>query len=317
MNSQPIAVIDVGSNSVFLMVVALDTRYRPVLLERRKDNARLGAALDLDGGFTEAAIARLVATMQRFREVADRHDAEVYGVATAAVRRANNGATAIARVAQEAGIDIEVISPEKEAEMVYLGVLFGRVVGQERVLCADVGGGSTEIVLGQAGQVLAVDSAPVGAVVLTEELLGNAPVSSTRIETARNTLVDLFSDFRDRLSGQRWQSAVATSGSIQRIARMVLVTGGLAADSDIDGMTVTQEDLAELITRIGSAPSLEAIKALAGIDHKRADILLAGALIYHELGRALSIERWTVSLAGLRMGMFAHQLHRRGELRLP
>jgi exopolyphosphatase/guanosine-5'-triphosphate,3'-diphosphate pyrophosphatase len=316
MGSRPVAVIDIGSNSVFLMVLALDSNYRPVLLERIKDNARLGAALDRNGCLPEATIDRLVATMRRFRAAAERHDAEVYGVATAAIRRAHNGDKAMDRLAREAGVNIEVISGEKEAEMAYLGVLFGRVVGLERVLCADVGGGSTEIVVGHAGQVLALDSVPVGAVVLTAETLGTAPVSSARVETARQLLVDWFADVKSRLSDQHWQSAVATSGSIQRIARMVLAAGGVAPNSDIDGMTVTQEDLAELIAKLGSASSLEAIRTLPGIDLERADILLAGALIYHELGRSLAIDRWTVSLAGLRMGLFAYRLHCRGELQL-
>lgn len=313
--SRPIAVIDIGSNSVFLLVVQVDGG-RVKVLEQVKDCARLGASLDCDGLLRPEAIARTVAMLQRFEKVIEAHDAEVMATATAAVRAASNRDVLLEGIRAMTGIEVEVISGEKEAELVYLGVLQGIGGRGRRLLCVDVGGGSTELVLGRGGFIRQRASAPVGAVNVTHCALGAPPLSAANLEKARE---EIRAHLRPTLRGFReryWEEVIATSGTIKRVARIVLAGQAGGNSARIDGMLLTSKEISGVARALIAADSHAARLAIPGMDPERADVLLGGVLIFQEIARVLGIQRWRLSAAGLRMGMVADVLRRRGVLRL-
>lgn len=315
LSRRPIAAIDIGSNSIFLMIVRID-RSRPVILHSHKVRARLAAAVDGSGCLSRLAIDGAVATLQQFRKAIDDHDAEVRAVATEAVRGACNGRDFIDRVKAEAGIDVEIISGEREAELVYLGVRHDGRIRANRLLCVDVGGGSTEVVLGSGDQVLLRASAAVGAVAICSAHLGLPPVTAEGLQAARSCISQAIRPLAGRFTQRNWDRAVGTSGTMQRLARIVRASSQGGQCQDIDGLIISASRLDQITTRLAECPDMAARLAIPGMDPQRADILLGGAMIFQELGRALAIRRWTVSRAGLRMGIVADVLRRRGQLDL-
>ncbi|MCO4762862.1 MAG: hypothetical protein KC502_15210 [Myxococcales bacterium] len=308
---RPVAAIDIGSNSIFLLLVRITNGRPTTVLERVKHRARLGAAIGPDGAFSEAVLDSTVAALCGFRAVIDRHGAQVRATATAAVRQASNGQHLLERIRREARIDVEMISGQREAELVFLGVQSGDVAC-ERALCADVGGGSTEVVVGHGKVVKSAVSVPIGAVMLSHPRLMRAPVSNAVEMTIRAEIRAALAT--QPTAGQGgWDRAIATSGSAQRIARIVAASHGRSPRAGIDGDIITRADLAKLRTQLASAASHDDRLAVPGMDPERADVLLGGVLIFEELSAALGIERWHVSMAGLRMGLVADALTRRQE----
>ena len=312
---RPIAAIDIGSNSVFLLVVRM-THGRTRVLHRHKDRARLAAAFDSKGSLRPEAVDRVVQTLRHFRRTIDGYGAEVRAVATAAVRVAGNGAELLDRIAAEAGIDVELLSGEREAELVYLGVRHSGRIRGHRLLCVDVGGGSTEVVLGSGAQVLLRASASVGAVSLCEKELGLPPEPDEKLQAARAHARDRIRTLVTRFESRSWDRVVATSGTIQRIARIIAAGQSGREQPGIDGMIISARDLDRVTAALANCPDMAARLAIPGMDPQRADILLGGALVFQELGRALGVRRWVVCKAGLRMGIVADVLLRRGQVRL-
>ncbi len=310
-DQSPIAVVDIGSNSICLLVVAPLPQGGVQIVAKVKDSAKLRSHIDDAGVLSEAAIDRTMAVLLRFREHLDGLRAEVRVVATAALRAATNAESFVQRALQETGLRIEVISGNEEAELAWLGVLHGMGPQPGRVLCADVGGGSTELLLGEGGRALHTVSLPIGALVVAQRWLGADPVEPWRIETARRELAEHLAP---ALSGFRHQIEVfgtATSGTIQRVARIHRTLHGLPAD-DLTGAVVRPADMTEVIDRLIAAPNLVQRLAIPGMDAQRADSLLGGALIYEALSDALHLPGWRVSLEGLRMGVIAKVLEQRG-----
>src|SRR5829696_1904820 len=167
-NGQPavLAAVDIGTNSVHLVVARVE-RERFEVLEREREMVRLGSSAGDMKEMTDAAMDRGVEALDRFRQVAAIHGAELRAVATSAVREAANQGVFIRRAKEEAGVDVEVISGFEEARLIHLGVLQAVPSFDRKMLVCDIGGGSTELVVGQQGEVLTARSLKLGAIRLT------------------------------------------------------------------------------------------------------------------------------------------------------
>lgn len=313
----PLAVIDIGSNSICLLVAARRRDGSIVAVDKVKDTARLRDAVGPDGALSEDGIARTLAALGRFRTVLDNWQVpanRVRCVATAALRAAHNTAALLRRAHVELGLDVEVISGVEEARLAYLGVLGGlREANEQRLLCVDVGGGSTELLLGQQGNPLAAVSVPVGALVVTRQWLGADPVGPTEAERARVALrrvlagaIEPLREAANHISAV--EVGVATSGSIQRVVRIARAMDGVIKQ-DVHGEALSRQDLGRVIAALESAGHNDARLRIPGMDPSRSDILLGGALIYEVLADLLDLPSWTVSMDGLRMGVL-HDLSR-------
>ncbi len=301
---EPVAVIDIGSNSICLLVAVVLRDGSLVQVAKHKDAARLRDEVGPDGKLSQVAEDRLAEALERFKVVlANWRVQQLRCVATAAFRAASNGAEVAARLSQRCGIAIEIIAGVEEAQLAWRGVLGGmsdRIEGA--VLCADVGGGSTELLLSKNGEVLFATSIPLGALVVTRTWLGTDPVLPEAVAQARAELrAMLHRDLRDLLP-LHIDVAIGVAGTIQRVARIHQAVTGNTNES-VHGLCLEIADLQAVTRAIESAPTNAERLTVPGMDPSRSDILLGGALIYEQLAEVLALPKWLVSMDGLRMGV--------------
>lgn len=300
-----VAAIDIGSNSIHLTLARVRPDGRIETIARLKDPARLAGALDADEYLSEVAIDRAVATLGRFRSLADVHRAVVRATATAALRAARNADVFIARAKAEAGVEVVRISGHLEARLTWLGVCHGLPdLAMRPALAVDVGGGSTELVCGCGPQVRFAASVPVGSLVTTRKWLGTLPITPRMVRAARAALAERLAPSLKVARSTGYEQAVATSGSAQRIARIArALETGHASARDVHGMKLSVAAVRAVVDRLCAAGNSNARLTVPGMDPERADTLLAGALIFEALATGLGIDTWTVSMSALRTGL--------------
>lgn len=305
---RPIAVIDIGSNSIHLTLARVQQGRIETLL-RLKDAARLAAHLGPDGRLNAGSVDRAIATLARFRDLADVQGAEMRATATAALRAAGNRDEFIARAKAEAGVQVELISGHTEAALTYRGVRHGLpklVASGDRVLTVDVGGGSSDIAVGRHARPDFAASVALGSLNTTTRYLPD-PVSKARLRRAHKALVAGFDHTLTAVERLGFDHAIATSGSIQRLARLVRPTANSLHDSRFSAA-----DLDRVTRQLAKARSQHERRRLPGMDPERADSLLGGALVYKVLTQRLGVETWIISVTALRTGLILDTHDRRG-----
>src|SRR3954465_6265848 len=174
-----IAAIDIGTNSIHMIVVKVRPDLSFEVIDREKDMVRLGAG-GLDGrSITPTAMAAALQPLAKFKRLADSHKVdEIIAAATSATREADNGGDFIAEVDRETGIRIRVISGTEEARLIHLAAVYGVNVGSSSAVVVDIGGGSVEVTLGNAGHLTLGKSFKTGVIRLTEGFVKNDPLAS-------------------------------------------------------------------------------------------------------------------------------------------
>jgi exopolyphosphatase / guanosine-5'-triphosphate,3'-diphosphate pyrophosphatase len=297
-----IAAIDVGSNSVRLLVAEYDPASGLSVIDELKDQPRLAAGLAKTGCLNEAAIDRAIQSLARMREVCQRRGVKrIAAVATAAVRDAENGPWFVRRVRQELDIPLRIIDAETEAALSYRSVAHHFHLAGERALVADIGGGSLELIGAVDGLVELTFSMPLGAVRLTELHLPGERATHKEVAELR---VYIRKQLKRKLSAREWAAAtvIGSGGTFTSLGRMVQARRGLPPGDTVHGVSVNTAEVEQLIDWLVSR-SPEQRRQVTGLNPERADIILAGLSVTAELldwVRARSIE---VSAFGLREGL--------------
>jgi exopolyphosphatase/guanosine-5'-triphosphate,3'-diphosphate pyrophosphatase len=291
-----LAAIDVGSNTILLTVAEADPDHGLRIIEEAEDQPRLGAGLGRSGRLQEEAIGRALHTLTRMREACRRLGAQRIGaVATAAVREAVNGGEFVQRV-RELDIPLRVISPEAEAALSYRSAAyrFGR---EGRMLVADIGGSSLELIGAAAGTVSLTLSLPLGAVRLTELHLSQ--------EELRRYIQEALAA---AISGDQWRDVrvIGSGGTFATLASMALAQRGQKANG-IHGTAIERDELEQLLETLAGM-SLEGLRQMPGLRPERADIIAAGLAVVVELLSAVHADSVTVSAFGLRDGLLLEMM---------
>ncbi len=293
---EAVAAVDLGSNS-FHMIVA---EYRPdglVVLDRLREMVRLASGMDPAAGLSGSAQARALACLRRFGErLASFHTRQVRAVGTNALRRAANPDDFLARAERELGHPIHVISAAEEARLIYAGVSYSLPPVPDTRLVADIGGGSTELVVGRGEQPITLTSAGVGCGMLTDRYFARGALGLKRVGAARTEALRKLEPAAGVLSDHPWQHAVGASGSIRAVAavaeRLGLAEGSVLSRSTVD----------VLYERLASASHLEAVQ-LPGLSKDRRLIFPAGLVVLNAIFKLLAVERMRVVSTALREGL--------------
>ena len=294
------AAIDIGTNSMHLVVARADADGGFDLLTSEKEMVRLGSG----GGdmklLTPEAIDRGIAALHRMSKVAESFGAvDLAAVATSAVREARNGRDFIQRAKAEVGIDVEVISGFEEARLIHLGVLQALQVFDKRLLAVDIGGGSTELVVGQGMDILEARSMKLGAIRLTERFFPDGVVTVERVAECRAHVKAALAPVAWELRGHSPEVSVGSSGTIATLATMAAAKRGESV-RQLNGLSFTSTELESVIDDILAADER---RKLSGLDEKREDIILGGSLLLSEIFRSLGISSMMMSGFALREGV--------------
>lgn len=294
-----IAAIDVGTNTALLLIAerhATEHHLHTVL--NRQEIIRLGKGVDREGNIQADALQRLIDCLQRYKAEIAAHGVEkTVVVATSAMRDARNRDAVMQAVLDATGFRIKVLSGKEEAELTFLGAVAGWSPLPEPFLVIDIGGGSTELVIGSLAGIAAQVSFDIGAVRLTERFFSHCPPHPSELAQAKRFITEtLATELATFIEGR--ESVVGVAGTIVTLGQ--LVKGLRAFSPDLHGTVVPYADVHRLKCTFAQA-SLDEIVEM-GVEKGRADVILAGTLILHQFMRLFGTKAITVSTQGLRYG---------------
>ncbi len=310
MAARVIAFIDIGTNSVRLLVVRIHPNHSYTVLTQLKHTVRLGEGEFDDHCLQPPAIDRGVLVCQQFATLARASGAEeIIAVATAATREAKNQRDFLDRLRQEAQLDVRVVSGLEEARLIYLGVASGVHLENKQALFVDIGGGSTEIIVGDQYDHCYLNSLKLGAIRLTAEQLpgGDGPVSTQAYERLRRYVHHNMVHMLRELRGYPIDLAIGSSGTIENLAE-VAARMYLKRERQPDDV-LSRVHLQQLLPVLCSL-SLEERRKVPGLNAARADIIIAGAVILQTLMEAVGVRSVRVTDRGLRDGLLVDYLVR-------
>lgn len=303
-----VAAIDVGTNSIHMAV----TKIQPSLpaftiIDREKETVRLGNFDEGTGELAEDAMNRAIKALKRCCSIASSLQADdVIAVATSAVREAKNGQDFIERVHQEVGLAINLISGTEEARRIYLGVLSGMEFQGKPHTIIDIGGGSTELILGTGEPHRFLSSTKVGAVRLTAQFVRSNPISNLEFTAlrayVRGMLEPTIADLKRRLESEEGMRLVGTSGTIECLAAITAYERLGMVPDPLNGYQMTYEDLVTLVDKLRRMTFAERL-AMPEMSARRAEIIVAGAVILQEAMRLLKASSITICERALREGV--------------
>jgi exopolyphosphatase/guanosine-5'-triphosphate,3'-diphosphate pyrophosphatase len=309
--TEVLAAVDVGTNSLHLVVARVGDDDRFDVITREREMVRLGTGSGDMKQLPADAIDRGVDALRRFRRIAEVSNAPVRAVATSAVREADNHPEFIRRARDEAGVDVEVISGVEEARLIHLGVLQALPVFDQRLLLCDIGGGSTELLVGERGETLAVASVKLGAVRLTNRFFASPRLHPSAVSSCRRHVAALLSDFGRQSHLLGHEVMVGSSGSIEQVAKLARAAGDDDEPHSWNGAVVTAADLKSVTAMLIEAQFSGTVAELPGIEARRADIALAGTLVLEGVFAACGVEELVLSDYALREGVLIDTAHRR------
>ncbi len=311
-----LAAIDMGTNSLHMVIVKIEpTLPAFTIIGREKETVRLGDT-GSKGSLKEEVIERAIACLRRFQEIAKSLNAEqIVAVATSAVREAPNGVDFLKRIANELDLYVSLISGQEEARRIYLGVLSAMDFNNEPHAIVDIGGGSTELILGDSIEPRSLSSTKVGAVRLTAEMIKTDPISKTEFAYlkayVRGMLERPVDELLAKLKPGEKPRLVGTSGTIETIGIIDALESTGAVPSPMTGYQLSLKNLQQFVTRLSKLSYGERL-SINGMSQKRAEIILPGALILQEAMSLLGIDTLTVCERSLREGIIVDWMLNRG-----
>lgn len=300
------AAIDLGSNSFRLHVGKHDGEAIRVVKSLREP-IRLGAGLDKSGRLTAPAMQAALACLAAFRSVLDGYSLDaVRVVGTAALRLAQNAEQFLPRAEQAIGHPIEIISGEEEGRLIYMGVANALALPAERRLVLDIGGGSTEVILGRGLDIERVESFSVGTVRQSLTFFPGGRIDASAFEAAILSARSQFEDAAPPYHRQFWRQAYGSSGTIRSLADVI-------ARNNIGDSRLTLASLHALKQRLIAVGDIARID-LPGLKADRAGTVIGGLAILIAVMTEMAVEVLLPVEAGLRMGvmwdLYARAMHR-------
>lgn len=291
-----IAAVDLGSNS-FHMVVGELRHGQLTIIDRLRETVRLAEGLSVSGDISDVARERALDCLSRFGErLRDMRAGSVRAAGTSTLRRAREDSGFIARAEAALGHPIEVISGTEEARLIYMGVVHSLPLNEGLRLVLDIGGGSTELILGQGPDPRALESTHLGCVSMTERYFPDGRITRAAFDKARVAarleLRPVKAFFRDTGDIE----AIGASGTM-RATESVATELGI-----IEGHGLTMDAVEELIERVLQFDSIDKL-SLRGLSERRAQVWPGGLAIVAELFHALHVDELHVSDGALREGL--------------
>jgi exopolyphosphatase / guanosine-5'-triphosphate,3'-diphosphate pyrophosphatase len=296
-----VAVIDIGTNSTRLLIAEVDAEHGSLQeLVRRSQVTRLGEGVDASGSLSEAAIARVLATLDRYRMEMDEYGCEAnVAVLTSAVRDAENGQQFAARVREDYGLDARVLRGEEEAELTFLGAMSsrgadgGEGTGEKPTVVIDVGGGSTEFVVGRDRTAGFHVSLQAGVVRMSERHISSDPPAPEQLQELAADVRQTFAEGLPADKREAVEHGIAVAGT---------ATSAAAIDQELDpydpsrveGYRLSLGTIEMLLARLADLDEAQR-REVVGLHPDRAPTIVAGMIVLGEALRAFDLDEVEVS----------------------
>jgi exopolyphosphatase/guanosine-5'-triphosphate,3'-diphosphate pyrophosphatase len=287
-----IAVVDLGTNSTRLLVARVEDG-RVEQLERRSTVTRLGQGVDATGRLADEAVERVLDVLADYRRRIDEHEAEtVVALATSAVRDSDNGDEFRATLGERFGIDVRIISGDEEARLTFLGATSARSDRDDPTLVIDIGGGSTELVVGRPGADPDFHvSTQAGSVRQTERHLDGDPPAPDELTALRTEVRGIIEEGVPANVREAVTRGIAVAGTATQLAGIArALDPGEGPDTPLHGYVLTLDAVRGMLERLASVP-LEERRQTPGLDPDRAPTIVAGAAILVESMEAFGLDQ--------------------------
>ena len=341
MQNKFFSALDLGSNSFHIIIVEADNTGSFKVIDRERETIRLGSGSVNDLRLiSPEEIEKAIAILKRFKKLAELYGAKLKAVATSAVREASNNQDLIKRVYNETGIEVEVIDGKKEALLIYLGVQHALslknkkastpdvtnhfvtklsesspvrkwfLTTKEKVLCVDIGGGSSEFISGNDGKIIFAESLEIGAVRLSRKFFPDYLLSEQSIKLCEEYIEQQILTNNNIKLNCSFEIAVGASGTILSIAALIHYSKSKSPLKSLNGFSFSSEELKEITSLVLEKKTVEERKLLNGIELNRADIIPAGLLILNKTFELFKLKEMTISEYGLREGIIVEMLEK-------
>jgi exopolyphosphatase/guanosine-5'-triphosphate,3'-diphosphate pyrophosphatase len=314
-----LAAIDIGSNSIHLVIVRAVKGQHPEIIDREKEMVRLGAGTLREHRLSKETIDRAITTLRRFKKMAEHNGAApIITTATSAVRESRNSDSFIDQVRKEVGLDVQVLPGVEEARLIAMAVSEVTDFNNGRALIVDIGGGSTEFIITGGGEPELLFSLRVGAVRLSEKFITTDPISN---EEQERLIANIRSDFTRaawEIKRVGYDFVIGTSGTVLNMVNAAVQADDAysnenASDYESFSHTVTLDQI-EWLNRKLMRMNVRERRRVPGIEKGRADIIVAGGLLLQCILSELGATEVTSCDWSLREGVILNYLRRQREV---
>lgn len=305
-----LAAIDIGTNSVHMIVVRVRGDLSFEVVDREKEMVRLGAG-GLDGRkLTDTAMTSALQALAKFRRLAESHKVdEILAVATSATREADNAGDFLAAIIRETGIRPRVISGTEEARLIHLAAVYGVDVLRQAAVVIDIGGGSVEITLGTGREPQLMRSFKLGVIRLTERFVTSDPLAPRDERKLVRQIHGEIDKYVREITKAGFDRVIGTSGTILSLGTMAAHAEFGKAPEELRNLRIPGKQIHRLRKRVVEL-NLQQRLRLPGLEPRRADIVVAGAVLLDSILRRLGAGEITLCDLALREGLILDYVNR-------
>jgi len=299
-----IAAIDIGTNSFHLLIAKINNKNKIQSIYKARNIMRLGTEL---GGkikkISKNEIKLSIKILLKYKKIAEKYNAEIFAIGTSAIREVNNRNQYIKKVEKETGINIKVISGKKEAEYIYKGIEKVISIKNKKVLCIDIGGGSTEILYVKKGKTIFSTSIKVGAVRMTNSFFPDDNLNIRSIIECDKFVEKQIKNKRGINFNPDYDIVVGSSGTIHAAASMIYYNRFNKPLKKPNGYSFTRKEFDKMFEKVMDKRTPIERLGIKGLQTKRADIIPAGLIILSVIFDLFKIKRIILSENDLRAGI--------------
>ena len=306
-----LAALDIGTNSFHLIVVSVSPTGNFEIIDREREVIRLSEGYIGERKIISSnSIERSISIINKFRKIANSHEAPLRAVATSALRESANKNEFLQTVFKRTGVKVEVISGHEEARLIHLGIQKAVPIFNMESLSIDIGGGSTEFIVGKKGEIQYTNSLKLGAVRLSQMFFPNYILTDAKIEEAREWTEKVIAAIVTKIKNINIETVVGSSGTILNIGMMIraIQNRGKETNSNLNNYEFSVDNLQEIETMVLNKKTPEERKSIVGLEERRVDIIPAGVIILSTILKKLEIKKIIISEYGLKEGIILDSL---------
>jgi exopolyphosphatase/guanosine-5'-triphosphate,3'-diphosphate pyrophosphatase len=305
MQGEHLAIIDLGTNTFHLMIVAFDDREDYRIVEKYKEAVKLGEDGITAGKIGTMPFRRGIRALKKFRKLIDsKRCTEVRAFATSAIRSAQNGQEFVQKAKEEAGIDIRIINGNEEAALIFEGIKNGiQLPLDQDVLLIDIGGGSVEFIVARDGKAQLLRSLNIGAARLLEMTQPSDPLTTEEAAKLQALIREKCAGLMEELKEFHCQTIVGSSGTFETMAALIAnLRGDHLSSENLNSYSFSFRDYHRAHQRIQKSKQDERL-AMPGMDAMRVDLIVMGSMIVEVFAQELGVKQFMVSTNALKEGI--------------